>query len=90
MAKSVKPIPDGFHSLTPHLVVQNADQAIAFYKQAFGAEELYRMPGPDGKVMHAEAKTGEWSISARTRHITPEEIQKGAEAYFSSPPGEHK
>lgn len=90
MAQSVKLIPDGFHSLTSHLVVRNAHQAIAFYKQAFGAEELNRMPGPDGKVMHAEMKIGEWSIATRTRDLTPEQIQKGAEAYFSSPPAGHK
>ncbi len=56
----VKPIPEGFHTITPHLVVRNADQAIEFYKKAFSAEELARMPGPDGKgVMHAELKIGD-------------------------------
>ncbi len=57
---AVQPIPEGFHTITPHLVVRNADQAIEFYKRAFGAEELARMPGPDGKcVMHAELKIGD-------------------------------
>lgn len=59
MTKSVKPIPKGFHSVTPHLVARNADQAIAFYTRAFGAEELSRMPSADGKVMHAEIKIGD-------------------------------
>lgn len=158
MAKSAKPIPDGFRSVTPHLIVRNAGEAIAFYKQAFGAQEISRMPSPDGKLLHAEIRIGdsilmlcdefpawnclgpqslggspvgihiyvrdadafftqavaagpavkmpleeafwgdrfgkvtdpfghEWSIATRTRDLTPEEIEKGAEAYFSSPPG---
>ena len=60
MAKQAKPIPEGFHALTPHLVVREAAKAIEFYKKAFGAEEIARMPGPDGKfVMHAELKIGD-------------------------------
>lgn len=59
MAAKIKPIPDGFHTLTPHLIVRQAAQAIEFYKKAFGAEEVMRMNGPDGKsVMHAELKFG--------------------------------
>jgi PhnB protein len=161
MTKPVKPIPEGYHSITPHLVVRNADQAIEFYKRAFDAKELYRMPTPDGKVMHAEIKIGnsmlmlvdefpqwncmgpqslggssvtihlyvedadalfvqareagaavkmpiedtfwgdrfgkvtdpfghDWSIATRKRDLTPEEIQKGAQAYLSSVPGGQK
>ena len=60
MSSRVKPIPSGFHTLTPHLVVKGASQAIEFYKKAFGAEELGRMPGPDGKsIMHADLKIGD-------------------------------
>jgi PhnB protein len=56
----IKAIPDGYHTLTPHLVVKGASQAIEFYKKAFGAEELGRMPGPDGKsLMHAELQIGD-------------------------------
>ncbi len=61
----VKPIPEGFHSLTPHLVIKGASEAIEFYKRAFGAEEICRMaapaPGPDGqvKIMHAGLKIGD-------------------------------
>jgi uncharacterized glyoxalase superfamily protein PhnB len=155
MARAVKPIPEGFYSVTPHLIVRNAAQAIAFYKQAFGAQELSRMPSPDGKaLMHAEIKIGdsiimlcdefpqwntlgpqsrggstvgihiyvqdadalfsqaiaagatvkmpledtfwgdrfgkvtdpfghEWSIATRKCDLTPEELQRGAQAYFS-------
>lgn len=55
----VKPIPEGHHTITPHLVVKDAAKAIDFYKKAFGAEEIFRMPGPDGKsVMHAELRLG--------------------------------
>lgn len=57
---NVKPIPEGFHTMTPHLIVRDAAKAIEFYKKAFGAEEIMRMPGPDGKtVMHAELKIGD-------------------------------
>lgn len=56
----VKPIPEGFHSVTPHLVCAGADKALEFYKKAFGAEEICRMPGPDGKsIMHAEMRVGD-------------------------------
>lgn len=54
-----KPIPDGYHSLTPHIVVTDAAQAIDFYKKAFGAQEVTRMSTPDGKaIMHAQMKVG--------------------------------
>lgn len=56
---SVKPIPDGYHSLTPFLTVRDAARAIEFYKQAFGAKERGVMKGPDGKIMHAELMIGD-------------------------------
>src|ERR1039457_2781054 len=56
---SVKPIPEGYHTLTPFLTVRDAVRAIEFYKQAFGAEERGVMKGPDGKIMHAELKIGD-------------------------------
>jgi PhnB protein len=55
---AVKPIPDGYHTVTPYLIVKGAAQALEFYKKAFGATELMRFPGPGGKVMHAEIKVG--------------------------------
>lgn len=55
---AVKPIPEGYHSITPYLVISGADKAIDFYKQAFRAEEIFRMPMPDGKIGHAELKIG--------------------------------
>jgi uncharacterized glyoxalase superfamily protein PhnB len=54
-----KPIPDGFRTVTPYIIVDNSRQAIDFYKKAFGAEERGFMAGPDGKCMHAEFKIGD-------------------------------
>jgi PhnB protein len=59
MASKVKAIPDGYHSVTPYLAIDGASEAIDFYKRAFGAKELFRMPGPDGKVGHAEIQIGD-------------------------------
>ena len=56
---AVKPIPEGYHTLTPYFTVRDAVRAIEFYKQAFGAQERGVMKGPDGKVMHAELKIGD-------------------------------
>jgi len=56
---SVKPIPEGYHTLTPFLTVRDAVSAIEFYKQAFGAVERGVAKGPDGKIMHAELKIGD-------------------------------
>jgi PhnB protein len=58
MAKA-KPIPEGYHSITPYLVVKGAAKAIDYYKKAFGATEIMRMAGPDGTVGHAELKIGD-------------------------------
>jgi len=57
-----KYIPDGYHTATPYLIVTGAARALEFYKQAFGAAEVVRMDGPDGKVMHAEIKIGDSHI----------------------------
>lgn len=59
MANPVKPIPDGYHSITPALTCRGADRAIEFYKKALGAQELMRMASPDGKISHAELKIGD-------------------------------
>ena len=59
MASRVKEIPKGFHAVTPYLTVTDSARAIDFYKRAFGAEELLRVDGPDGKVAHAEIKIGD-------------------------------
>lgn len=59
MKKSTQPIPPGFRTVTPSLVVRNASEAIEFYKKALGAEEIMRMAGPDGMIGHAELKIGD-------------------------------
>jgi len=59
---NVKPIPEGYHSVTPYLIIKGAADAIEFYKKVFGATELCRMPAPGGKVGHAEIKIGDSPI----------------------------
>jgi uncharacterized glyoxalase superfamily protein PhnB len=59
---AVKPIPDGMHSLTPHLVCAGAADAITFYVKAFNAVELVRLPGPQGKLMHACIQIGDSAL----------------------------
>jgi len=59
MAGQVKPIPEGFHSVTPYLTCNDAAKAIEFYKRAFDAKELVRMPMPNGKIGHAEIRIGD-------------------------------
>jgi PhnB protein len=56
---SVNPIPEGYHSLTPYLAVERAEEAIDFYKRAFGATERSRMPAPGGMIAHAELQIGD-------------------------------
>jgi uncharacterized glyoxalase superfamily protein PhnB len=59
MAMTVKPIPDGFHSVTPYLLVPGVARLIDFLKEAFGATETHRSVGPDGHVMHAQVRIGD-------------------------------
>ena len=82
MAK-VKPIPEGYHSVTPYLIINGASDAIDFYKKAFGAIELFRMPLPAGKVGHAEIKIGDSQIMLADEH--PAMGYKGPEALGGSP-----
>jgi PhnB protein len=70
---NAKAIPDGTTSITPYLVLKDAAQAIDFYKRAFGATEILRMPGPDGSIAHAEIQIG----NARV-YMTDENAQMGA------------
>lgn len=59
---NTKPIPEGMHSVTPHLVCAGAADAIEFYKKAFGAVEEARLPGPQGKIMHAMIRIGDSAV----------------------------
>lgn len=65
---ATKPIPEGYHSVTPYLIVKGASRAIEFYKQAFGATELIRMEGPDGTLGHAEIKIGNSPVMLADEH----------------------
>ena len=62
MKSQVKPIPKGYHSVTPYLIVDDAAAALTFYARAFGAVEKLRMPGPDHRIMHAEIQIGDSRI----------------------------
>jgi PhnB protein len=77
MATKVKPIPDGYHSLTPYLCIKGASDAIAFYKKAFGAEELVRMPMPDGTVGHAELQIGDSRLMLADENTMSDALTKG-------------
>ena len=59
MPAKVNPIPDGYRTVTPYLIVRGVAKAIDFYSKAFGAKEVVRMPGPDGGIAHAEIKIGD-------------------------------
>ena len=59
MAKAKNPVPEGFHTVTPQLTMENATAALDWYKRALGAEEVARAVGPDGKIMHAEIRIGD-------------------------------
>jgi PhnB protein len=65
---AVKPIPEGYHSVTPYLIVTGAAAALDFYAKVFGATELMRMPGPDGRIGHAEIKIGDSPIMLADEH----------------------
>lgn len=56
---TVKPVPEGYHTVTPYLIVKGAARAIEFYKQAFGASEIMRIPGPNNTIAHAEIRIGD-------------------------------
>jgi PhnB protein len=68
MSAAVKPIPEGYHSVTPYLIFNGASDAIAFYKKALGAEEIMRMDAPGGRVGHAELQIGDSRIMLADEH----------------------
>lgn len=65
---AVKAIPEGYHSVTPYLIIKGAAKAIDFYKRVLGAQELMRMPTPDGKIAHAEITIGDSHIMLSDEH----------------------
>ena len=78
-----KPIPDGYHTATPYLIIRGAGDAIEFYKKAFGATELFRMPAPGGKIGHAEIKIGDSPIMLADE--SPEMGYKSPQSLGGSP-----
>ena len=81
MKKATNPVPKGFHTVTPSLILDNAAQAIEWYKKALGAEETRRSLGPDGKIMHAEVRIGDSLIMV----MDPMMGGKGPKAVGGSP-----
>ncbi len=79
----VKPVPEGYQRLQPYLIVDGAAKALDFYKRVFGATERMRMPGPGGKVGHAEISIGDSVIMLADEH--PEMGARGPRAFGGSP-----
>ncbi len=79
----VSPIPEGYHSVTPYLILKNAADAIEFYKKAFGAVELLRMAAPGGKIGHAEIKIGDSPVMLSDEY--PDMGFKGPESLGGTP-----
>ncbi len=82
MPNKVKPIPEGFHTATPFLTVDNGQKALEFYKRAFGAKEVMRMEGPDGKIGYAEIQIGDSRITLSDEFSN---MNKSAKALGGSP-----
>jgi PhnB protein len=80
---AVKPIPDGYHSITPYLIVSDATRAIEFYKRAFGATESFRLGAPGGKVGHAELRFGDSTVMLADEF--PEVEARGPQTIGGSP-----
>jgi PhnB protein len=83
MSGKPKPIPDGYHTATPYLIVNDAAGAIEFYKRAFGATEVMRMAQPNGKIGHAEIKIGDSPIMLADE--SPEMGARGPKSFGGSP-----
>jgi PhnB protein len=79
MAGKAKPVPEGYHTITPYLSIKGAASALSFYKRAFGAEELYRLDMPDGRIGHAELQIGE------SRIMLADEMPEMPDAVTKSP-----
>ncbi|MEJ2367746.1 MAG: VOC family protein [Acidobacteriota bacterium] len=86
MARTVEPIPAGYHNVTPYLIVHDAAAALSFYARAFGAEERFRLSTPGGKIAHAEMKLGDSVIMLADEHpelgaVSPKTL-KGASVFI--------
>jgi PhnB protein len=83
MSDAVKPVPEGYHTVTPYLIVGDAAGAIDFYKRAFNAVEVFRMTDPGGRVAHAEVKIGDSHVMLADEH--PEINARGPQTIGGSP-----
>ena len=83
MAGQVKPIPPGYHAVTPYLCIKGAADAIDFYKRAFGASEVFRMAQPDGRIAHAEVQLGDSRVMLADEF--PDMNFRGPQAVGGSP-----
>jgi len=83
MQTHIKPIPEGYRSVTPYLIIRGAARALQFYQQAFGAVELLRMEAPEGRISHAEIRIGDSTLMLADEH--PEIGAKSPEAWGGSP-----
>lgn len=83
MNNKVNPVPEGFHTVTPYMTIKDAASAIDFYKEAFGAKEIFRWDGPDGKVRHAEVVIGDSPIMLHDE--APEYDMSGPKSLDGSP-----
>jgi PhnB protein len=87
MATNVKAIPEGYHTLTPDLVVKDVSRAIYFYTKAFNAQEIFRFAGEDGKVLHAEIKIGDSRLMlcaecSERRNLSPSSLNGNTGALY--------
>lgn len=80
---AVKPIPEGYHTATPYLIIGGAAEALAYYQKAFAAVEIMRMPQPDGRIGHAEIQIGDSRIMLADE--VPEMGHKGPKSLGGSP-----
>lgn len=83
MATKVQPIPEGYHTATPYLIVNRGAEAIEFYKKAFGANEIMRLAQPDGRIGHAEIRIGDSVIMLADEH--PQMGSRSPESIGGSP-----
>ncbi len=79
----VKPIPEGYHAVTPYLIIRGAAKAMEFYKKAFDAKEIFRMEGPGGTIGHAEMQIGDSHIMLADE--PPNAVNRSPEALGGSP-----
>lgn len=87
MKNAVKPIPEGYHTITPYLIIRDAAKALEFYKKAFGATVVMCMEGQPGKIAHAEIKIGNSMLMLAEE--APERDARGPQSFGGSPVGLH-